>query len=49
MHLGPPLPTRRRRIALYSHDTMGLGHTRRNIVIAAALVDDNPATDVLAS
>ena len=47
MHLGPSLPRRRRRIALYSHDTMGLGHTRRNIVIAAALVDDNPATDVL--
>ncbi|HET7196389.1 MAG TPA: glycosyltransferase [Nocardioides sp.] len=47
MHLGSPLPARRRRIALYSHDTMGLGHTRRNILIAAALVADNPATDVL--
>ena len=47
MHLGPPLPTRRRRIALYSHDTMGLGHVRRNILIAAALVAAHPETDVL--
>ncbi len=37
----------RRRVALYSHDTQGLGHTRRNIVIAAALVAARPATDVL--
>ena len=28
----------RRRVALYSHDTQGLGHVRRNIEIAAALV-----------
>jgi predicted glycosyltransferase len=45
--LGDPPPARPRRIALYSHDTMGLGHTRRNILIAAALVADNPETDVL--
>lgn len=28
---------RRYRIALYSHDTMGLGHTRRNLLIAQTL------------
>ena len=27
------------RVALYSHDTMGLGHLRRNLVIASALAD----------
>ena len=37
----------RRRIALYSHDTQGLGHVRRNISIAYALVESDPATDVL--
>jgi len=29
--------SRRCRIVLYSHDTMGLGHMRRNILIAQAL------------
>lgn len=38
---------RRRRVAFYSHDTQGLGHTRRNILIAGALVDAHPGTDVL--
>ena len=38
---------RRRRIALYSHDTQGLGHIRRNIAIASALVAAAPQTDVL--
>ncbi|MDT9595263.1 glycosyltransferase [Nocardioides zeae] len=37
----------RRRVALYSHDTQGLGHVRRNIEIAAALRAADPATDVL--
>lgn len=37
----------RRRVALYSHDTQGLGHVRRNIEIAAALVAADPHTDVL--
>lgn len=37
----------RRRIALYSHDTQGLGHVRRNIEIAASLVAGRPDTDVL--
>ena len=27
------------RVALYSHDTMGIGHMRRNLLIAQALVD----------
>lgn len=45
-HTGPsPLPEtdrsrshfRRWRIALYSHDTMGLGHVRRNLLIARTL------------
>ena len=48
----PPLPdpsgpARLRRVALYSHDTQGLGHTRRNIALAAALVSARPDTDVL--
>lgn len=35
---GPRLrSTREPRIALYSHDTQGLGHIRRNLLIAAAL------------
>src|SRR5215467_2727160 len=29
----------KRRIALYSHDTMGIGHMRRNLLIAQALID----------
>ncbi len=37
----------RRRVALYSHDTQGLGHVRRNIGLAAAIVEADPATDVL--
>lgn len=37
----------RRRVALYSHDTQGLGHVRRNISIASALVAAHPDTDVL--
>ncbi|MEE6272349.1 glycosyltransferase [Georgenia sp. MJ206] len=36
-----------RRIAFYSHDTQGLGHIRRNIELAAALVDAEPGTTVL--
>ncbi len=37
----------RRRVALYSHDTQGLGHIRRNISIASALVESRPDTDIL--
>lgn len=36
-----------RRVALYSHDTQGLGHVRRNIEIARSLLRARPATDVL--
>ena len=43
----PAVSTHPRRIALYSHDTQGLGHTRRNTTLAAALVAAHPDTDVL--
>jgi predicted glycosyltransferase len=33
------LPQRRLRIALYSHDAVGIGHVRRNLLIAQQLVD----------
>ncbi len=33
--------SRRCRIALYSHDTMGLGHMRRNILIAQTLAESH--------
>lgn len=36
-----------RRIALYSHDSQGLGHVRRNSLLAAALVDARADVDVL--
>ncbi len=35
------------RIALYSHDTMGLGHMRRNLLIAQSLTEQFPAATVL--
>lgn len=38
---------RKRRVVLYSHDTMGLGHMRRNILIARALTSGPIKTDVL--
>jgi predicted glycosyltransferase len=31
-------PARKLRVALYSHDTMGLGHMRRNLLIARSLM-----------
>lgn len=40
--------SRRPRVVLYSHDTMGLGHMRRNLLIAQTLVDgDLRATALL--
>ena len=54
--LGPsagvyPLPagvgSRHTRVALFSHDTQGLGHVRRNSLVAGAIVADQPDTDVL--
>ncbi len=38
---------RRLRIALYSHDTMGLGHTRRNLLVAQALGQLEPRPAIL--
>lgn len=38
---------RRLRVALYSHDAQGLGHIRRNLVIAHALSDGGAAPDLL--
>lgn len=35
-------PPRRPRIALYGHDTQGLGHLRRNLVLAGAFASDLP-------
>src|SRR5262245_28052511 len=35
------------RIALYSHDTMGIGHVRRNLLIAQTLVHSHGAASVL--
>jgi predicted glycosyltransferase len=44
MHASEQAP---RRVAFYSHDTVGLGHTRRNLALAAALVNASPELDVL--
>ncbi len=41
------LPTPKFRIALYSHDTMGLGHMRRNLLIAKALAASPFASAIL--
>ena len=38
---------RHRRIALYSHDSQGLGHVRRNLAIASALAAADPAVEIL--
>jgi predicted glycosyltransferase len=35
------------RIALYSHDTVGLGHTRRNLAVADSMITSWPDADVL--
>ena len=35
------------RYLLYSHDGLGLGHVRRNLAIAAALLDAEPTSSVL--
>ncbi len=35
------------RVAMYSHDTMGLGHMRRNLLIAQALVGSSQPVTVL--
>lgn len=45
----PSAPRRRRapRVVLYGHDTMGLGHLRRNLALAAALRAGSDRPDVL--
>ncbi len=35
------------RIALYSHDTMGLGHVRRNLALAEAIVEQHADASIL--
>ena len=40
-HAGPP------RVALYSHDALGLGHIRRNLALAHALAGSAEAPDIL--
>lgn len=39
--------TRPRRIVLYSHDTQGLGHMRRNLLLARALLRLTPRPNIL--
>jgi predicted glycosyltransferase len=41
------LPRGPRRVALYSHDTQGLGHVRRNLALADALAAAEPASQTL--
>jgi predicted glycosyltransferase len=43
----PVPPMRKRRVALYSHDTMGIGHMRRNLLIAQALSQSSTPLVVL--
>jgi len=38
---------RKLRVAMYSHDTMGLGHLRRNLLIAKTLVNSSLNANVL--
>lgn len=37
----------RTRVALYSHDTVGLGHARRSLAVAEALTAQEPRLDVI--
>ena len=51
-HVHPPIvssPARSRplRIAFYSHDTMGMGHIRRNLLIASAVVKSSSNIEAL--
>ena len=41
------MPTRNRRVLIYSHDTFGLGHLRRCRAIAHSLVQHDPGVSVL--
>ena len=42
-----PLKNRRIRVVLYSHDTMGLGHIRRNLLLAQGLSELRLSIDIL--
>jgi predicted glycosyltransferase len=42
-----PRLSRRGRIVLYSHDTLGFGHLRRNLLIASALRESASRPDIL--
>ena len=41
------VPSRKLRIALYSHDTMGIGHMRRNALIASAIAGSPRSAAIL--
>ncbi|MEJ6392001.1 hypothetical protein V8J82_01970 [Gymnodinialimonas sp. 2305UL16-5] len=41
------ISSRPQRIVLYSHDTLGYGHLRRNLLIAAALSEMTPRPEIL--
>lgn len=45
--LHPDSRTRPRRIALYSHDTQGLGHMRRNLLLAQTMLSLTPRPNIL--
>jgi predicted glycosyltransferase len=45
--LVPRRPASGARVAFYSHDTQGLGHIRRNSLLAAAMVAAHPDVNVL--
>src|SRR5918995_4242058 len=45
--LGLHRPLRRPRVVLYSHDTMGLGHMRRNLLIAQTLAGEDVGATVM--
>jgi len=42
-----PRPARSPRIMLYSHDTLGYGHLRRNLLLATALSELTPRPEIL--
>lgn len=45
-HFPPPAPAQTTRVLMYSHDTFGLGHLRRSLVIAQELTRRHPAVEV---
>lgn len=47
LNFAPPRRVRAARIMLYSHDTLGYGHLRRNLLIAAALAELEPRPEIL--